>query len=454
MSSSTAAASAGALQPAQLWQHLRQLAPDRLPLHCAVAWSGGLDSTVLLHQMAALRRAHPRQLRLRALHVDHHLQIASGLFRKHCQDLARRWRIALTVLDARVETPRGVSVEEAAREARYACWRQALQPGELLLTAQHADDQLETALLAMLRGAGPAGLAAMPQVATLGAGLLVRPLLSIPRAGLASYAVSRRLPLVEDPSNAELRFDRNFLRLQVLPLLRQRWPGAAATVSRSARHCAVAARQLARQAAEDLQQAADGPDLDLTVLRRWPQERAQSVLRAWFGRHGLRSPETRHLREILRMLEARPDAQPRLDLPLARVRVHAGRLILQPMSALDTAAVHGGPMNWKWRRGALQLPAGGKLAVVSDPHGDLDITALPPVLVVHFLDTLPSRGRSLRKRLQALEVPLWERDRVPLVCEAGERPGELLAIGDLWLHERLQERKGGRRGRIVWQERR
>jgi tRNA(Ile)-lysidine synthase len=453
MQSSTAAASTGALQPAQLWQRLRQLAPASLPLHCAVAWSGGLDSTVLLHQMAALRRAHPRHLRLRALHVDHHLQAASALFRAHCQDLARRWRIALTVLDANVDTSRGASIEEAAREARYACWREVLQPGELLLTAQHADDQLETALLALLRGAGPAGLAAMPAVATLGRGLLLRPLLSITRAELASYAASRKLPLVEDPSNAELRFDRNFLRLQVLPLLRQRWPGAASTVSRSAGHCAVAALQLARQAADDLQAAADGPDLDMAVLRRWTPERAQSVLRAWFARHGLRSPETRHLREILRMLEARPDAQPRLDLPLARVRAHAGRLILQPLSTPD-AAVPAGPVKWVWRRGALQLPGGGTLAVVPDAHGDLDITSLPQALIVHYLDTLPSKGRSLRKRLQALEVPLWERGSVPLVCEAADRPGALLAIGDLWLHERLCGRKDGRRGRIVWQGRR
>ena len=454
MPSSAAAATDGALQPAQLWQRLRQLAPDHLPLHCAVAWSGGLDSSVLLHQMAALRRAHPRQLRLRALHVDHHLQAASALFRAHCQDLARRWRIALTVLDARVETPRGVSIEEAAREARYACWRAALAPGELLLTAQHADDQLETALLALLRGAGPAGLAAMPAVAALGHGLLLRPWLPVPRAALAAYAAAHKLPLVEDPSNADPRFDRNFLRLQVLPQLRQRWPAAATTVSRSALHCAVAARELARRSAEDLQAAADGPDLDLAVLRRWSQERVQAVLRAWFARHGLRSPETRHLREILRMLAARPDAQPRLDLPLARVRAHAGRLILQPAPTRAAVSIRAEALAWTWRRGALQLPSGDTLSVLPDRHGDLDLSALPSRLAVHYLDSLPARGRSLRKRLQALEVPLWERDRMPLLYEAGKGTATLLAVGDLWLHETLREPPDRRRGRIVWQGRR
>jgi len=450
MPPSTAAASAGLLQPAQLWAQLRRLVPGRLPLYCAVAWSGGLDSTVLLHQMTALRRLHPRQLRLRALHVDHHLQAASVQFRAHCQRLARSWRVALTVLDARVEVPRGASIEEAAREARYACWRAALQPGELLITAQHADDQLETALLALLRGAGPAGLAAMPAVAALGRGLLVRPFLSVPRADMARYAESRKMPVVEDPSNAQLRFDRNFLRLQVLPLLRQRWPAAAATVSRSARHCATAALLLARRAAEDLDMAADGPDLDLTVLRRWPPERAQAVLRAWFARHDLRSPETRHLREILRMQQARPDAQPQLVLPQARVRAHAGRLILQ-RAAPSAAELPAGPLEWAWRRKPLQLPDARALAIVPDAHGDLNLAALPRTLAVYFLEGLPARGPSLRKRLQALQVPQWERNRVPLLCEPGDAAGTLLAMGDLWLHERLSARGDGRRGRIVWQ---
>lgn len=444
----TAAARESTLQPAWLWSQLRQIGGrERQTMHCAVAWSGGLDSTVLLHLMLALRAEHPRQLRVRALHVDHHLQPAAAAFRSHCIRIARRWRVGLTVLDAHVAVKQGDSVEEAARQARHACWRATLQPGELLLTAQHADDQLETTLLALLRGAGPAGLAAMPAAAALGRGRLLRPLLELPRATLTQYATTRQLPMIEDPTNAELRFDRNFLRLEVLPRLRQRWPAAAATVSRSARHCARAAALQAAVGRADLDVAADGAGLDLAVLRRWPEHRVLNALRAWFSRGGLRSPETRHLRQILRMLSARSDAHPRLDLPEVGVRAHAGRLLLQRHDTC--AAVPRAAINWSWRRGALRLPDGSVLSVTPDLHGDLDLAALPARLQVRFLDAHPP-GRALRKLLQELEVPQWERGQLPLLCAADASVP--LAIADLWLSRGLQSQLGSRRrGRIVWQ---
>lgn len=452
MSLPTAAATEGTLQPAWLWSQLRQLAgpagASQRQLHCAVAWSGGLDSTVLLHLMLSLRAAHPRQLRLRALHVDHHLQPAAAAFRAHCIRIARRWRVPLTLLDAQVLVTRGGSVEEAAREARHACWRGALQAGELLLTAQHADDQLETTLLALLRGAGPAGLAAMPSDLPMGRGRLLRPLLTLPRAGLLQYASAQQLPVIEDPTNAETRFDRNFLRLKVLPQLRQRWPGASATVSRSARHSARAAALQAAAGTADLEQAADGAGLELAVLRRWPEHRVLNALRAWFSRAGMRSPETRHLQQILGMLSARGDAHPRLDLPQACVRVHAGRLLLQLRAA--SAPQPRKAINWSWRRGPLRLPDGGTLAVLPDLNGDLDLAALPARLQVRFLGARPP-GRSLRKLLQELEVPQWDRGRLPLLFGSGSG-GAPLAIADLWLTRAVQQQVSSlRRGRIVWQ---
>jgi len=453
MSASPGTDGTGPLQTAQLWATLRRLTgPLRQPLRCAVAWSGGLDSTVLLHLMLGLRRAQPRAVQLRALHVDHHLQAAAAQFRAHCARLARRWRVPLTVLDARVQLAAGVSVEEAAREARHACWRGALLPGECLLLAQHADDQIETTLLALLRGAGPAGLAAMPEAAPLGEARILRPLLMQPRAALLDYARAHHLEHVEDPTNGELRFDRNFLRAQVVPRLRQRWPGIAATVPRSARHCATAAQALARQAAQDLAGASDGPDLEMAVLRRWPAERIDAVLRAWFARAGLRSPGTQHLQQIRRMLDLRADAQPALTLPGVSVRGHGGRLISELPRAQPPAARRVASRSWSWRRGALRLQDGSELAVTADPHGDLDLARLPARLAVRHLGDAPElRGRSLRKLLQQLQVPTWQRERLPLV---GPVPGDghyPLAIADLWLHESLRSHPGSaRRGRIVW----
>lgn len=446
-----AADGSGALHPARLWSTLQRLTTRApLPLRCAVAWSGGLDSTVLLHLMLGVRRAHPRRLQLRALHVDHHLQQASTQFRAHCVQLARRWHVPLTVLDANVQLGSGASVEEAARVARQDCWSGALQPGELLLLAQHADDQVETTLLALLRGAGPAGLAAMPEVAALGRARMLRPLLMQPRAALREYAQTHGLPHVEDPTNEALRFDRNFLRAEVVPRLRQRWPGMAVTVPRSARHCAAAATTLAQRADEDLATASDGPDLEMAVLRRWTAERVNAVLRAWFARAGLRSPGLSHLQQIQQMLTLRVDAQPVLTLPLFAVRAHGGRLICQ-LSQPSVAVARAKPRLWSWRRGALQLPE-GEMMVIEDPHGDLDLGRLPARIMVRFADQAsPLRGRSLRKLFQELQVPSWQRERLPLLGPARGGPEDLLAIGDLWLHERVRVGpKSARRGRIVW----
>lgn len=447
MLQSPSAGTAGGIDLARLWNQISPGPSGRV--NCAVAWSGGLDSTVLLHLMTTLRARHPRRLALRALHVDHHLQSASTRFRAHCEKLARRWRVPLRILDVRVKTGGGVSLEEAARDARYAAWRAALAPGELLLTAQHADDQLETLLLALLRGAGPTGLAAMPRSAALGQARLLRPLLDLPRSALADHACTQRLTWVDDPSNQLLRFDRNYLRAEVVPRLRQRWPAVSQTVSRSARHCAAVADAMAGVAASDLETAADGEGLDMTVLRRWPAARQLAVLRAWFRGAGLRSPDTRHLEQILGMLRVRVDAQPLLELPGVAVRVHAARLL---MDRLAPAAPHCPlPQIWRWQRVALVLPT-GRLTVRRDAHGDMDLSALPDVLWAHETATAPGRGRTLRKLLQELSVPLWERERLPLLY-SGE--GDLLAVGDLWLHPDVQARPDSRRrGRIVWQPKR
>lgn len=311
-------------------RRLRALAPQAgASLRCAVAWSGGLDSTVLLHVLLAARRGGAgRQLRLRAIHVDHGLQPAAADFRAFCVRTAQQWRVPLTQLRARVARGRGVSLEEAARRARRAALAAALETGELLLTAQHADDQLETLLLALLRGAGPRGLAAMPAAAPFANGWLLRPLLEYERAAILAYARAAQLSWVDDPTNAEERFDRNYLRARVVPPLRSRWPALARTVARSARHCAHAAAVLDAAAARDLAAAADGADLEIAVLRRFGATRRAAVVRAWLQAAGCRAPNERHLREVEAMLAARRDAHPQLRLPDAILRRIGGRLVI------------------------------------------------------------------------------------------------------------------------------
>lgn len=303
---------------------VRELAGGTGKPRCVVAWSGGLDSTVLLHALRA-GRGGPA---VRAIHVDHGLQAASASFRQFCERTARRWRMPLVVRRLRVRVPRGGSVEEAARQARRAALIDALEPGELLLTAQHADDQLETVLLALLRGAGPRGLAGMPAVMDIEGKRLLRPLLGIERVGIAAYARAHDLEWVEDPTNTDERFDRNYLRSRVLPALRERWPAVARTAARSARHCAIAAAALEAAAARDLDAAADGAGLSIAVLRRFSAARRAAVLRAWIQRAGARAPNERHLQQVEAMMAARPDAHPQLRLPDCILRRSGSTLVI------------------------------------------------------------------------------------------------------------------------------
>lgn len=281
---------------------------------------------MLLHLLAQARRLPRARLALRALHVDHGLQPAARDFRRFCRRVVRAWDVPLVVLTAKVALTGGESVEEAARHARRAALAAALRPGELLLTAQHADDQLETVLLALLRGAGPAGLSGMPSSMPFGASRQLRPLLGFERAGLAAYAAAHELAWIDDPTNLDPRFDRNYLRTQVLPRLRERWPAMARTVARSARHCAAAASLQAAVASRDLELAADGTELSINVLRRWRPARRAAVLREWLAAAGVRAPNERHLREIEAMMAARIDAHPQLQLPDATVSRMGTRL--------------------------------------------------------------------------------------------------------------------------------
>jgi tRNA(Ile)-lysidine synthase len=296
-----------------LIRRLRDLVPEYPPASLCVALSGGVDSTVLL---AALSERKSLRSRLRAVHVNHRLHPNAKHWAAQCRELAGRLEIPLTVLTAKVSRARGTSLEAEARKARYELLAADLGEGEALLTAHHEDDQFETVLLQLLRGAGVAGLAAMPEVSRFGAGWLVRPLLPITRPTLEAWAIARELAWVQDDTNADERFDRNYLRLQVLPALRARWPGAPRSVSRSARHAAEAQRLLNALALADVERAAVGDALSVQVLRTLSMDRRRNALRYWIAGFGCQLPNTARLEELAGpVLDAREDAKPELAWP-------------------------------------------------------------------------------------------------------------------------------------------
>lgn len=420
-----------ALSPDSLLSRLTSFSDARIGW---IAYSGGLDSSVLLH---ALFSIHDRlAFELRALHVDHGLHADSKAWSEHCSETCRRLWIPLEVRSVEVTPGRGESLEAVARQARYEIMADLLAPGDLLLTAQHRDDQAETLLLALMRGSGPKGLAAMPPLAPLGAGRLIRPLLEYSRAELLDYANRENLDWLEDPSNRNLSFDRNFLRHQVLPLLSERWPSCATGIARSAAHCAEAQGIIELFAEDELSRVGGRRPETLSISRlgnlALPLRKA--VLRCWLRKRGLASPDSRHLGRILaEVMRARADANPLVAWRGCEVRRYRDELF-----AMEPLPPAPGPEPLPWKTAVLSLPDGlGRLEILAEDGSALDPTDIAADgLEVRFgvaglfcREGRAGHRRSLKKLFQEAAVPPWLRPYVPLIFARGD----LVAVGDIQL---------------------
>ncbi len=459
-------------------ERLAALLPEYPRAALCVAFSGGLDSTVLLAALAAVRsrgsrsragrRGAGRGLRgargvsgwphLRAVHVDHGLHQSSGAWARHCRAVADRLGVPITVMRIAVKRPRGASLEAAAREARYGALAGELADGEVLLTAHHADDQLETVLLQLLRGAGLRGIAAMPAAAPFGRGRIARPLLEIERSQIEAWARARGLEWIEDATNADERLDRNYLRRRIVPLLRARWPAASRAASRAARHAAEAQQLLDARARADVERAAVGEALAIPRLRALAPDRRRNALRYWIVQQGHPLPDTRRLGELAgALIEARADARPEVRWGHSLARRERNRLTLHGDVTQVSFSRRAPSLSVEWspRSAPLELPAGlGRLELAADPHGPVDLDAVPDRVTVRL-----RRGgerlrlahgaprRLLKALLQEAEIPQAERARIPLLW-SGE---QLLAVGDLWVDAAVRaDASKRRRGRLIW----
>ncbi|WP_027712886.1 tRNA lysidine(34) synthetase TilS [Dickeya chrysanthemi] len=384
--------------------------------HYLVAYSGGLDSTVLLHLMTRLR--WQRTLSLRAVYVHHGLSMNADAWAEHCRTQCLNWQVPFDVVPVQVDARDG-GIEAAARAARYKVLHQHLCDGEVLLTAQHQDDQSETFLLALKRGSGPAGLASMAAAATLNGMVLQRPLLSISREQLEIYARLHQLSWVEDDSNADERYDRNFLRRQVLPLLKQRWPHFPSTVARSAELCAEQEQLLDELLAESLAalRNADGA-LSVEALMPMSATRRFALLRRWLAEQGARMPSREQLVRLWQEVAlSRDDANPRLQLGPWQVRRFRHYLYLLPtmqpvtdyeLSWQPTVA----PLALPDNLGQLQLSTQGTW--VRQPRHD-ETVMVGFGFQGHVQIVGRAHGRPIKKLWQELNVPPWLRERTPLV---------------------------------------
>jgi tRNA(Ile)-lysidine synthetase-like protein len=281
-------------------------------------------------------------LRVRAVHVNHGIHPNAAKWAVHCRALGRRFGVPVRVLTTHVTRTPGVSLEAAARDARYALLADELEAGECLLTGHHEDDQLETVLLQLFRGAGLAGLAAMPAIAPFAGGSLARPLLSRSRVELEEWARSQALSWIDDDTNSDESLDRNYLRRQVLPLIHERWKGVGSAVSRSARHAAEGQRLLDALGRADVERASSGAALFVPALRALQPDRRRNALRFWIMQSGARVPDTSRLEEIAGpLIDARPDANPSVTWGNVTASRHADLLTITNVSPTRTGRRRG-----------------------------------------------------------------------------------------------------------------
>lgn len=413
-----------------------------------VGFSGGLDSSVLLHALAHCAAARARGLR--AVHVHHGLHPEASAWAQRCEQVAAALQVPCDVRHVDVERDSGLGLEAAARAARHAAFAASMQPGTVLVLAHHRDDQVETVLLRLLHAAGQEGVAGMRAWRNFGPGFAWRPLLGTTRAALEIEANTRGIDAIEDPSNRDTALARNRMRHRVMPALREAWPDADTRIAAAAARLREDADALDILAAQHLDRPGDNNPtrLDLPALAALPDALRRRVIGQWLDRLGLPRPPPGIWRRIdVDLLHARQDATPRLawrGAELRRYRHHIHALRERPAPPTD------------WRIGwdgdtPLTLPGGfGHLAfdsvdgsAAATPPPDLHVTARQGG------ERILTRGihRPLRLRLQELALPPWQRERLPLLFD---RSGALLAAGDTLLSDTAAAWPDTHRVRLRW----
>jgi tRNA(Ile)-lysidine synthase len=401
------------------------------PARYVVAFSGGLDSTVLLHALAELRERSA--VPLLAIHIDHGLQAESMRWGELCAGFAKQLGVDFRSVVVSVALESGKGPEGAAREARYSALQVEMRSEDWLLSAHHREDQAETLLLNLIRGSGPAGIAGIGAIRLFGPGWLARPMLNIDRAAIKQYAVDANLDWIEDPSNSDRRFDRNFLRHEVLPRLASRWSDIATRLQRSSAHASEASALLIELAEIDLDGLGGRAErLPIDGLTQLSAARQRNLIRHALRRLDLSTPTTLQLDRVMsEVIPARDDAQPLVNWPGASVRRYRSGLYLLPeklAAAMEYSDVSGSRAELGAGLGVLNFDSGAEVGL-SEQLVMRGLSVRPRVGGEEFQPEGQSHTRKLKKLLQEEGVVPWMRDRLPLVY-SGE---QLVAVGDLWI---------------------
>ncbi len=398
-----------------------------------VGYSGGLDSTVLLHQLINLGLKN-----IHAIHINHQLMPAADSWEQHCAATAAAWSCPFTSKKVNLSV-QGGGLEAAARQARYRVFAEMAGEDDVLVTAHHADDQAETLMFRLLRGAGLKGLAAVREktlVQHAGVRLKVlRPFLSCQQEQLAEYAQAHRLGWIEDSSNSDEQFDRNFIRHTVLPAVQTRWPAACERMADSAKLLAESDRLLDEYLENDLESCGPrkerlGESICLDTLQQFTWLKQKHLLRLWIASKYYLLPEQKHVKEILKLLSAAADSRPDVSWGAGesgcRLLRFQQRLYLLPRIELSAPS----PLEWDISSPLVlgnTSTLSGKLAETGLAPGNYRVRCREGGERCHpeFRD----KSQTLKKLLQECRLEPWLRDCVPLVYQGSN----LVAVGDLWI---------------------
>ena len=396
-----------------------------------IAYSGGVDSHVLLHLLAQLREQQTIPA-LTAIHINHQLNPRANDWVEHCRRTCADLNIEFISESVDVVSA-GDGIEAAARKARYAAFEKYVGKKELLLQAHHRDDQIETLMLRLLRGSGIGGLAAIPPQRELNRGQLLRPLLDYCRNDLVAYAQAQQLQWIHDDSNDSDRFDRNFLRLNVLPIIEQRWSAYRDTLNRVVTQAEESASLLNELALIDAKEAINTDGLlSIASCNSLSLERQGNLLRYWIQQKKIPQPSHEQLQQVLAMMQARVDAQPQVTWPGAEVHRFRDRLYVFP--PLPPIAIEAIDIEWDLSR-PLHIDGLGK--IVASPvagsglRADLNYRVRNRVGGERCKPAGRAHSQTLKKLLQEYDVPPWLRDHLPIIY-CGD---EIAAVGDVWVCE-------------------
>lgn len=418
---------------------------------CWIAYSGGLDSHVLLHVLASIQNKIKPELI--AVHINHGISNDADLWVKHCQRICEDLVIEFQTFSVDLSLKSDKGTEAFAREKRYEVLGNLINSHNLLLTAHHMDDQVETILLQLMRGSGPDGLVGMPQAREFSKGILLRPLLDYSREEIRDYALSESLSWVEDESNKSNKYDRNFLRNRIIPELITRWPGALKTIQRAARHQAEARSLINEISRSDLDVVCESKytKVDISVFNNLSGIRKKNVLRAWIKKNKLAMPDAQIIEKIIaEVIHANTDRNPCVKWKGGEIRRYRGYLYIMKL-----LPAHDVELSKRWNLDeSLKLTSGYLKAVSGKGSGIKKDMLSNDIVEIRYRqggEQIRPSGRvethELKKLFQTQGILPWLRDRIPLIYHENE----LIAVADLWVESKYAATEDEAAWQIIWQ---